>query len=337
MNNIDTVVNWWLNYKKLTSKELKLINEVRKEKPTGNYSENAYKLLENKLMSNLLCSNIDSDHYHITLSDTATSLIDQLFSKEVDDDTLVISTLVEHPSVQANLDKCKHVIRLNYYDHISKLDLSPIYQELSKVKKVFTYIIGTQISTGEITPQEYFIKLKTYLQERGYPTVMVIDDVHGMYIYPRDYSLFDYIIGTAHALIRPYDMGILISKKGDIGIKDNTWLEDYLTKLDILLSVKDKLDLFPLIMKEYFSRYPKFHTFYNTVHNIYAVKTPIKIFTQSMWDELDKYEIRLELGDKSSGGIIRFRSQQFITFPDFLIPGLVLLDEILSTIGECDE
>ena len=50
-----------------------------------------------------------------------------------------------------------------------------------------------------------------------------------------------------------------------------------------------------------------------------------------MWDNLDAYEIRLEIADKTQGGIIRFRAQQFITFPDYLLKGLNVLDKILYT------
>jgi hypothetical protein len=41
----------------------------------------------------------------------------------------------------------------------------------------------------------------------------MIDDVHGMFLIPRDYSIFDYILYTAHSLIPNYEMGFLISKK----------------------------------------------------------------------------------------------------------------------------
>jgi len=43
--------------------------------------------------------------------------------------------------------------------------------------------------------------------------ICVLDDVQEMFIINRDYSQFDYIVGTIHAIIPRYDTGILIYKK----------------------------------------------------------------------------------------------------------------------------
>ena len=327
---------YWLNYKKLSEEELIRLNTIREEDKIFS-NESDYKQLEDELFSKMPFCQLNSENAHITVSPTASELIEKLFETFVNDDTLIISTSVEHPSVVNARNKQKNIYNLHYYDEIKQLNLSKLKSSIKCFKKVFVYIIGAQISTGEITTQVFFKKLKQTLDENNIESIFVLDDVHGMYIYPRDYSFFNFIIGTAHALIRPYDMGILIhndtlnKQEYKIGEKVYNWVYQYITKLDTILERKDKLFMLGQILNEYFAKYTDFQRYTDNIPNIYAIKTPYKTFTQKMRDNLDVYEIRLEIADKTQGGIIRFRAQQFITFPDYLLKGLNVLDKILYT------
>lgn len=59
-----------------------------------------------------------------------------------------------------------------------------------------------------------------------------------MFITPRDYRIFDYVLYTAHSLVTEYDMGILISKEHKFGKLALNWGEEYLKRLDIVLNKK---------------------------------------------------------------------------------------------------
>lgn len=329
------IINYWLNYMPLNNKELKIAREPREVNPIiGNIDE--YNYYATSIISRMPYCNISLETYNLVVADSATTLIDSIFKKEVDDETLVITTSFEHTAVNNNLIKCKNVIKLNYYDDILNMNLKKIEQIITKYKKAFVYMIGTQISTGEITAQAFFEKLKALLNKNNVQSVFTIDDVHGMYIVPRDYSFFDYIIGTAHALIRPYDMGILISKSNDIGIKANNWIKDYSQKLDIILSRKDKMQMFTMIMNSVFADFLSINNFEritDNISNIYAIRCNNMKFTQKMKDELNKFEIRIE-DSNNKNTIIRFRAQQFITFPEFMIEGINLVKQYMNDIKE---
>ena len=329
------IITYWLNYMSLNDIELKNVREPRKLNPIiGNIDE--YNQYAASIINKMPNSNISLKTYHLVVAESATTLIDSIFQKEVDDETLVITTSFEHTAVNNNLQKCKNVVKLNYYDDILNMNLKKIEQVIAKYKKVFVYMIGTQISTGEVTSQAFFEKIKNLLNKNDVQSVFAIDDVHGMYIVPRDYSFFDYIIGTAHALIRPYDMGILISKSDDIGMKANNWIKDYSQKLDIILSRKDKMQMFTMIMNNIFADFLSINNFEritDNISNIYAIRCNNMKFTQKMKDDLNKFEIRIEDGNNKNT-IIRFRAQQFITFPEFMIEGIKLVRQYMNDIKE---
>lgn len=187
------------------------------------------------------CNTIDN--YGITFSDNATQKIDQLFNDYVTEDTLVISTTQEHPSVVKNLSKCKNVYKINL--------LSPstynIPVDISKYKNLFIYIIGVS-NTGPIyTPNFLFDKLKSLNKDK----IMVLDDCQGMFLFPRNYSLFDYIIGTMHAIVPQHNTGIVLQKDGDSFGKEN--LHNIIEKTAIIREKREVLSLFSCMLEDHFS------------------------------------------------------------------------------------
>ena len=207
--------------------------------------------------------------------------------------------------------------------------------EAKKYKKVFIYIIGTQISTGKITSETFFRKLKNALIDNNINHTMVIDDVHGMFIIPRDYSIFDYVLYTAHALITGFDMGFIICKKDDNiiqGYLPNNWMKKYLTCLKVVLKRQEKLRMFGNILAEYFAKYlkyPQFSLISNSSPQIFSINLKNCTFTKDLYDTLAKYHIRLE-GLDNNNTYIRFRAAQFLDEPDKFIPGLCFLEDILA-------
>ena len=329
------IVEWWLNQNPFTEDEMKILSKQRSEDIV--IDEEKFKLASQKLFDRIPFCNITTDTHNLMVDTCATNHITNLFKKYVDDDTLVITSMCEHNNVKDLVTKCKNKMVLNHYRDIITLNIDNIIQNSKQYKKVFVYIIGTQISSGEITPQLFYQKLKEQLNQNKINNIMVLDDVQGMFLVPRDYSLFDYIVGTAHALIEGYDMGILISRNNDFGIKAVNWVEDYIELLDIMLKRKDILNSFTQIMTQYFYndllKYG-FSLFQNTAPHIFAIKTNGMEFTDSMHSMLDKYCIRLEgIGnDYVPNVFIRMRAQQYLKFPNACADGLDVLHTLLDEI-----
>lgn len=334
--NVD-LLKWWLNYLPLTDEENTL---VRTERTDNKIYEGDYKTLENEFFKNLDNSNISSETHCVRIAESASILIKQLFENEVDDDTLIISSTGEHETVRNILSQYKNVLILNHKFHFNfnKKDLyTLINQNIGNCKKVFIYIIGTHISTGLITPQNLFRNIMEILTENNIPYKMTIDDVHGLFVSPRDYSIFDYVIGTAHALIRPYDMGLIISRNEKYGEKIYNWFNDYMIRLRIILKRMTKMRLFSYVLSQTFSEYlssidNNITRYADNAPNIFALDCKQFIYNQRIYDKLDNYEIRMEKDiDDIQHVIFRLRAAQFITFPELLIDGVKLLDNYIES------
>ena len=329
MQNSKDLLTWWLSKDGLSSEEDVLIHNVCTMDKKF-VDEGSYKKLEDEYFERLPFGNIDSDGYDISFSKKATDLIVELFRLHVDDDTLVISSDSEHDNVKKCLSGCKNRLILTDLTNVS---MNNILVESKKYKKVFVYIIGTQISNGRITPQNLYIELKELFIKNGIEHIMVIDDVHGMFIIPRDYSIFDYIIFTAHALVLNYSMGMLISRKGLYRAESiYNWGSDYLPSLDIVLKRQEKLRMFNYVMSEYFYFYLKsndYKLFPNVAPHIFSLIAINKNFTEDMCQLLKPYQIKVEYSNQKYT-FLRFRAAQYISDPDLLLPGLDKLETILD-------
>lgn len=324
--------DWWLNQDPLSVQEKDLLFQKRPEIILKD--DIKYEVLCKDFFSLLLSSNVDSLNRKLTLEVSATFFIDALFKNEVDDDTLVIYSNNEHTNVQKNIKNCKNTLELNFYNEIQRVKLNRVEEALKKFKKVFVYIIGVQISTGEVTPQNFFIQLKALLDKNNCEYKLTLDDVHGMFLVPRDYLIFDYVLNTAHALIKNFDMGILISKDGKYGNRAVNWLEIYLNVLKVILRRKEKLNLWRVIAQQYLGRYllfPESSFFTCTVDHIASIKLGRIFFTEDMKEHLATYKVKIET-DGFSPTILRLRGQHYIKDPDDLYKGLELFDFYLSNI-----
>lgn len=330
----EDLIKWWFNLDPLTNEEQTILKHHRSD--NKEYDENTYTKYTDILFSKLYYSNITTNTHVLDVSDCATDFIKALFDKYVDDETLVIYSRDEHESVKDCVVKCKNTFELIYDFDIAKINIKKTIQEAKKYKKVFVYFIGTNISNGRVTAQLFFNTLKQALVENNIQHIFVLDDVHGMFMVPRDYNIFDYIIGTAHALVKRYDMGMLIHRKDIEGFGEHisNWLIDYIKALDVILKRKTKIQLFQNVMQEYFAEQLAFMSYTlvaPTSPHIFAIKTTQVSFTEPMYELLKKYYVRLE-GKDGNGGYIRLRLAQCITDAELVQEGLDILEKLLKAI-----
>lgn len=333
MKKLNDLVNWYINYKGFTKEEEDLLLGLREDTPVLADDE-SFKKLEQEYFDRMPYCNISTENRFIRFGESGTSLINQVFEKEVDDETMVITTRYEHNAVVDCLNKCKNVTKLVIED-LNQFNYKKIQDVCKDYKKVFVYIIGTQLMTGEITPQLFFIGLKELLEKTNKEYKIMIDDVHGMFLTPRDYSIFDYVLYTAHSLVCDYNMGCLISKDGSIGIKAYNWGVDYLKRLDIVLSRKDKLFMFKNILAQYFAELladPRYCLLPGTTQHIFSIETTGIYFTKSMTSNLFEYRIKID-PENYYHNHIRIRFQEFCRqTPEDILKGIELLYNTLENL-----
>lgn len=327
------LITWYINYNSFTDEETSIL-KTKQDIHIIYETDELYNELETQYFNRMPFCNISSKDYHITFNDSGTSFINDIFDYEVDDDTLVISTTYEHGSVQARLNNIKNKLLLNSDEDIRSYSFDKILFEAKKYKKVFVYIIGTQLSTGEITPQEFFIQLKEIFDKNNINYKLMIDDVHGMFLVPRDYSIFDYVLYTAHAIVPEYEMGVLISKDGKFGKKAYNLGKNYLKRLDIMLNHKDRILLFRQIFIQYFSKLiadtSVFRLYDQTVEHIFAVETTGIYYTNEEIEKLENYKMCVSEHAMPKNWI-RIRYQEFSRLSvEKALDGLAYLVKLLN-------
>ena len=327
------LIKWYYNSSPFTENEKVLLDTLRT--PDIEYNDIDYKELTQQYFDRMPFCNLTSDDRYITFDESGTALIDKVFEKEVDDDTLIISTVFEHSSVKKYLNG-SNTLLFQSIDDMRHCDYDIIIEKAKQYKKVFVYIIGTRIDTGEIIPQWFLEELKQILDSNNIENKMMLDDVHGMFIVPRDYRIFDYVLYTAHAIVLKYEMGLLISKTNDIGKRAYNWGKEYLEKLDILLKRKDKMEQMVYILTHYFNKMvltsPYLDFYKQTVGHIFSIKTTDLYFSEKDLEELnEKYMIENSNNDRPKENWLRWRFQEFITLSEEeVVNGIKLLEKVLK-------
>lgn len=333
----------WLEIDQFTEKEKYLIDQECPEDEKI-YDDDKFKQLTKDYLNLLPFSNISEKTHKISFFKTATMAIDKLFETYIDDNTLVVVSNIEHPSCTNNVDKCKNVYILNRDTEIIKNNFHDLLKECRKYKKIFVYIIGTERATGIITPQLFFETFKEWLILNKKEHIMILDDVHGMFMVPRDYSLFDYVIYTCHAMLKNFDMGFLISHNNSpvFGEQIYNWGKSYIDGLNTVFKHRQKLYSFKYILAEYFSKYiadNKMILHPNTAPHIFSpqILNFNKHFNKEDIEELNKemckHKAEFEVSyDKEIKTYIRFREGWYITYPDALLPCLEMVKNILDLI-----
>ena len=347
------IINWWNNLEPLTKQEERIIKtclehnlddltqseyEHIKEYGVSNIPEitsnDKFNELTNEYFSLMPYCNCSSENKDLSFEVSATTFINKLFEIYVDDDTLVISSDSEHPNVKKQINKCKNTLILSHYTDIRGYNIEKIINESKKYKKVFVYIIGTRNDTGEITPQLFFEELKKTFINNNINHIIVLDDVQGMFLVPRDYRLFDYVIGTAHALSIGYDMGIMISNSYLTGIKAYNWGKEYLKSLSVILKRKNKMNIFRDVLIQYYSKYLTDNNSLSqelVVPYIFYMKIPLLNISQEIIDNSHFINLLISAPKISPINFIQMRSHWFIKDTSLLPKCVNIIDNMLSS------
>lgn len=278
----------------------------------------------------------NKDDYTIEFGDCATDLIKRIFYKNKSN--IIITTKYEHQNVKTILQNLKNIIGSVgleiVYVNPNEVNRDPQKFNLDIVKNqnVLIYMIGTCISSGVTHATSFFDFIKAKALDSGASSVTVVcDDVQGMYMIPRDYSHFDYVVGTAHAIIPEFGMGILIRKKCVPSLGYNYNIEEYRYLLDITMTqYKSKMMEFNYVMNEVFSDVPNVNQ--NKIASHFFTYTP-RDGRDDMWDNIiiDKLDtsIHIEGGVDNQPKFFRFRAQDTLNDLCF-IDKLHYVDELLQ-------
>lgn len=261
------------------------------------------------------------DNYQLYVDLSCSSFIKELFNKNVNDDsTFVISTTNEFSFTVNCLNRIKNK-KLLSYEEIKTLNITPIIEKIkaSKSSSVFIYMVGTIPSTGQIVPQMFFENLINELKNINIPYKIALDDVHGMFLIPRNYSIFDYILYTTHSYIPNFNMGMMWSKTEEsFGLYNEKRALDFYNKLQIYLSKIDKIRLFQVFLTEYFSselstKYLDLFT--NTALHFFALRIKDLSIKDECVEQLAKNCVWVDKPNKQYGDIsnfISFKLQDFM-------------------------
>lgn len=325
----------------LTDEELTLVNMIMSHVPnsqtdwdnTPAYTDDQHlkDIITQRYFDLMPGCNINHNTHKILFNKCCSDFIRELFKIYVDDETLVISSDCEHPTVKECLEECKNVLILDQHKDIRRFNLDKVYNAIKDYKKVFVYIIGVRNDTGEITPQTFMQALKEAIQTKQH--IMVLDAVQGMFLMPCDYSMYDYVLGTGHVIVPSFNMGMAICKKEDNHLNQKfiyNWSLAYLQPLEIILKRLEKLYKFRDICNEYFK---EFITDTNTSQ---ACSVPYIFYIQADHAKLDeeidvvKYHTLIMPQDTNVGGI-RLRALGFVSNPGFLNKAKQIMSYVLNT------
>ena len=302
-------------------------------------NEIEYDHMKKMFLARLPYSKIDKNNCEISFDVSETSIINKIKDEFVDDDTIVITTDQEHPSVLKMVQSCKNYYIMKYQVEVIWMQYNDLIDKIKDFKKVVVIINGVKVATGEFTPQLFFIKLKNILRNKK--SIIILDDAQGMFLHKRDYSIFDYVFGTCHAMIDAYDAGICISigNNKPLGTKAYAIGLNYLYSLDLILARIDKLNIFSNIMEEYFYDKiveQKLFNLDNTIHSrrvpyLFDLDDKLKIFTETQMELLNKHKISVD-GFGTQQHTLRFRGHQYLDQPELLLKGLDIIQTILENV-----
>lgn len=226
----------------LDKSELELYKTALSQHETESLlSDEEYEEVNNELKSYLQFSNIEN--FNFSFAPCATDIINALFDKYVDDDTLIITTCKEHKSTTKCLKQHKNVQIVYDKNKSQELKFEGNY------KRIFIFMIGTSCAEGEFTYDYVFDNIISAAKATEKEVITVIDACQELFLLPRNYSRFDYIIGTGHALVPKFNVGILLRKDSclDVG-KRLAVSKTFCVLLKLLMKRKDIIHQFNMAM-----------------------------------------------------------------------------------------
>lgn len=294
-------------------------------------SNKKYEKLEQRYFDNMQGSKISIKDHDIMFEDSATKLINALFEEYVDEKTLVIASTHEHPSVTKNLEKCSSVFYIDVFGSFRNFKSEELEEAISKYNKIFVYMVGTHVSNGKDTDFKYFKLIKKFADNKK--CIYVLDDVQAMFLKHKDYSLFDYIIGTGHALIPRHNLGMIIIKKNNKMFGKKMYFKGlkYIKRAELLLRTQISFQTFYSVMADYYKPLMRYNKKYKIDGN---PKTPYLFHIlkkKGTFDQKDrdflykKYKVDIDALQS-----IRFRASVFITKPKSLIKAIKAVNKVLD-------
>ena len=283
---------------------------------------------ENKFKQLFPYQNPQLDELHIRLYESASTVIKELFNT-IDSTTFVFS-VTEHPTINSCFEMLKNK-EILHYDIVQSLDIDSLINKIknSGCSRVFIYLTG--IIETHVLPQEFCIQLKRALIDINIPHTIILDDVQGMFIIPRDYSLFDYVIYTCHSLVPNFDCGVLLTKDNNYpGCINAKIIEQYLLPLNLVLSKLNKFNTLIGLIKQYLIE--ELNTGYFNIPNdsmpmilyLNLDESGKKIFARYK-NTLEEYKI--EVGDRAIQIKMNFL---LLNPPEKIMEGLKILKEGLQ-------
>ena len=190
--------------------DYKYIHELFSLKSTD--FELIYKSKDYHYLHELFDNKYNISNYSFSFEMSCSNLINRLFEKYVTPKTIVICSLKDHPSVRRCLNNFdfREVIYLDNDDFTTRKLIDRL--SISDYKNIFFLSCGTFVCNGEVRDNAFFEKIFHICEHFSDDVVKVLDDCQGSLWIDRDYSLFDYILWTAHATMEGFDAGVLISK-----------------------------------------------------------------------------------------------------------------------------
>ena len=333
------IVEQWCKEKPFTDEEKQIFWKPENPSDFNDVSDvNEYIKMKNEFIKRLPFSQLSQDNCEITFDVSETSLINKVKEEFVDNNTLIITSDQEHPSVTDMVKSCPNYYIMQYLTEIISLDYSKLMDKIKNFEKIVVIINGVKVCSGEFTPQLFFIRLKELLKNKQ--SIIILDDAQGIFLHSRDYSIYDYVFGTCHAVVDSYDAGICFSigSNKPLGNKAYKVGLNYLAGLDKVLCRMDKMGIFSSIMEDYFYNRILEKKLFNIDNSLHTTTVPYlfnledknKIFTEEQSNLLiEKYKIAVD-GIGTSRQMLRFRAQQYLDQPELLLKGLSIIDDILD-------
>lgn len=332
-----SLINQFIDNVKLSTSEIELYENAKYKSSSCNHSiirdQHEYSFLKKLLLSYLYLP-LDDKCTYISTASNARSLILSIFKKNVKSNTLIITSAHEHNSVNEILHQYSSTNEIIYINGAScKFDAYLMFNQcknkldkIHNIEEVFIYFIGTIPGTGFIINSLFFNMLSTELSLKKIKYKMAIDAVQELFITPRDYSQFDYIIGTTHAFYPEVNTGILFSKDNNFQtiVQSTKYIIDALNMIQIR---RNHLLFFSHIMNQHYSsvaQYLNLILTYESPH-LFSIGNSNGTLTPLIQHVDDKF-----LNTKYQS--IKFRGLHAIFDPQTFKNKMAKLDKFLNTL-----
>jgi len=297
-----------------------------------------YTKLIDRIIAHMPESKLTAATHKITVSDSCTSLINELVIKHNKGKTFFLTSSKEHDSVKEAMLKVPDTRKLQLDDFTGQVDFIKSKMDEAGCENLCIIYIATGISDGAAFPQKQFIYLKEELGKRNIPYYLIIDDCRGMFWMPRDYTIFDCILGTAHNIVKGYGMGICVTRKNEkyAGKANYEGLANFIFMADLLLKNRGKVYELHDILKEYLDSILKPGIM---TYNIISRRQGQLLFDRKLAasdqdnERLEEGFMKIRTNPNGPNSIILIRCTAYMQYPDRLLTDVRLIYKLFNKNG----